>query len=146
MDTPTTSTDDEHSPPSYESLQDLMVTGKSIQQSNTAKLDSRSDTPTCRIQDELVLEDINDNDIVAGVVIVRTSCTLDDSEVEDDAGMQATTSTNLTKSEGRGKLIQQNAVEQERQERTLSRLQRLRNRMTSLVSCFRRNKVTPINI
>ena len=163
---PGTSAEYVHFPPSNDRLQDLRVIGKSWQVnsssttelfdsvdkhsshskkdsetvSSTKGLSSESVTLSCKVKDELVLEEISDKDFVSDVVL-PSSCKLEHTSVTG-----AVIEAKFSRKDVSEILVKENTVERPRQE-TLSRLQRLRRRIRNLFCCFARtNQVTPVNI
>ena len=138
-------------------IEDLVVVGKSIQhelgfatdlvkgtQDSTLSVDSKIETENVKREfaSELILEDINGKDFVPGVVL-PSSCKI------EHVALKNSTNTNKAEvltSKASGKLVKQHAVDGVEQQRTVSRLQRLRRSIRTLFSCFRRNQVTPVEI
>ena len=138
-------------------IEDLVVVGKSIQhelgfaidlvnatQDSTFKVDSKMETENVKREfaSELILEDINGKDFVPGVVL-PSSCKLEHVTLKNSTNMNK---AEVLTSKASGKLVKQHAVDGVEQQRTLSRLQRLRRSIRTLFSCFRRNQVTPVEI
>ncbi len=138
-------------------IEDLVVVGKSIQhelgfaidlvnatQDSTFKVDSKMETENVEREfaSELILEDINGKDFVPGVVL-PSSCKLEHVTLKNSTNMNK---AEVLTSKASGKLVKQQAVGGAKQQRILSRLQRLRRSIRTLFSCFRRNQVTPVEI
>ena len=117
-----------------DSFQDLLVIGNAIANPNLSRGgDVETEKESNSKCDELVLEDINEKDVIPDVIF-PSSCKLgpmSEDEYSEHRAAMTTQSTN----EVCGK-----------QERTLSRFQRLRKRMRTWFSCFGNNKVTPVDI
>ena len=109
-----------------DNMEDLLVTGKALQSSETIELESQS----FEVEDELVLEDINNNDYASEGILPSARKLKHTLCVKNDASHKAMSATAVGVT----------------QTRTVSRFQRLRRRIRSLFSCFRNNQVTPVNI
>jgi hypothetical protein len=147
-----------HFPTSNDNVQDLKVIGKSVasftrefvdnHSSNSNKdnesvnikkgLSSNSETLSCKVEEEMVLEDISDKDFVSNLIL-PSSCKFEHTAVED---VQTATARKVSTTEACGNLVKQNTAERPKQ-RILSRLRR---RIRHLFSCFTRNQVTPVDI
>ena len=116
----------------------LMVVGQSIQvdpsltsrdSDSNLKENSNTDTPD-NVRDELFLEEINDNDVIPEVML-PSAVTWTTPEVASNANNPA--------------VISASAEASLAQRPKPSRLGRLRKRIRTLFSCFRRNQVTPVD-
>ena len=123
-------------------MQDLVVVGKSVQPKfTTVVVNGAQETENLEkgFTSDLVVEDINDNDFHQEI-IVSSSCKQVQKGHQNSRNVdQAEVSTRKTCR----KLFQQAAVGGAKQQRSLSRLQRLRR---ILFSCFQRNQVTPVDM
>ena len=104
------------------------------------ELSSKSETLSCQVKDELVLEDFNDKEDVVPEGNLPSACTLQLESPRESTSLRAVEVTN----EPTGEVLvqEQNLVERPRQ----TRLQRLRRRIQNLFPCFTRNRVMPVDI
>jgi hypothetical protein len=137
-------------PPDNDTVQDLRVIGQSIHLNSSIELvndhcfQSTKESETVNLSseklssedhEELVLEDVSDQDFIPHVSL-PSSYKLKHAGLKKTQGITEIFSTNNER-ENLNKQIERESV---------TRLQRLRKRISNLFSCFAKNRVTPVDI